>query len=152
MAQEAEQPESRFRHAKIQAANRAEATALLIRCGYAVYRSEADCEGEDLVVRTPAGKLLAVQLKGRPVVDWRRYGTRDLWMLFPSHPFNLETPRDWYLLPHDHFYTWVESRHGGSPKWASHWTYSTISEALRTFLTDWILISSSEPLLDEIRG
>ena len=149
MAQEAEQSEIRFQSAKIEAANRAEVTALLIRCGYSVYRPEADCEGEGLVVRTPAGKLLAVQLKRRPVVDWRRYGTRDHWMLFPSQPFNPQAPRNWYLLPHDHFYTWVESRHGASGKWASHWSYPTISETLRTFLADWILIPASEPLLDE---
>ena len=40
---------------EIEAANRAEATALLIRAGYRVYRPEADCYGEDLVVRTPSG-------------------------------------------------------------------------------------------------
>jgi hypothetical protein len=32
---------------EIEAANRAEATALLIRVGYRVYRPEADCYGED---------------------------------------------------------------------------------------------------------
>jgi phosphoglycolate phosphatase-like HAD superfamily hydrolase len=54
---------------ELEAANRAEATALLIRCGYRVYRPEADVEGEDLVVRTPDGDLLAVQLKSRITVD-----------------------------------------------------------------------------------
>jgi hypothetical protein len=34
---------------EIEAANRAEATALLIRAGYRVYRPEADCYGEDLI-------------------------------------------------------------------------------------------------------
>jgi hypothetical protein len=38
---------------EIEAANRAESTALLIRAGYRVYRPEADCYGEDLIVRTP---------------------------------------------------------------------------------------------------
>lgn len=51
---------------EVEAANRAEATALLIRAGYRVYRPEADCYGEDLVVRTPSGGLLPVQLKSRP--------------------------------------------------------------------------------------
>src|SRR5216684_1055687 len=40
---------------ELEAANRAEATALLIRAGYRVYRPEADGYGEDLVVRTPSG-------------------------------------------------------------------------------------------------
>ena len=34
---------------EIEAANRAEATAILIRGGYRVYRPEADVSGEDLV-------------------------------------------------------------------------------------------------------
>lgn len=50
---------------EIEAANRAEATALLIRDGYRVYRPEADCYGEDLILRTPSGELRAVQLKSR---------------------------------------------------------------------------------------
>jgi phosphoglycolate phosphatase-like HAD superfamily hydrolase len=45
---------------ELEAANRAEATALLIRCGYRVYRPEADAYGEDLVVRDPGGHLMAV--------------------------------------------------------------------------------------------
>jgi len=61
-----------------EAANCAEVTALLIRCGYRVYRSEADIDGEDMVVRTPGGALRCVQLKGRPYVEWKRYGSRDL--------------------------------------------------------------------------
>ena len=59
---------------EIEAANRAEATALLIRVGYRVYRPEADCYGEDLILRTPDGKLRAVQLKASPDVNWKKYG------------------------------------------------------------------------------
>jgi len=51
---------------EIEAANRAEATAILIRAGYRMYRPEADVSGEDLVIRTPKGELRAVQMKGRP--------------------------------------------------------------------------------------
>lgn len=54
---------------KIEAANRAEVTALLILSGHRVYRPEADGYGEDLIHRTPNGDLRAVQLKGRPTVD-----------------------------------------------------------------------------------
>src|SRR5262249_4710726 len=69
---------------EIEAANRAEATALLIRAGFRVYRPEADCYGEDLILRTPHGELLPVQLKGRAGVDWYKYGRiQSLWMLFP---------------------------------------------------------------------
>jgi hypothetical protein len=59
----------RFSQAVTEAANRAEATALLIRCGYRVYRPEADIEGEDPVLRLQSGALHGVQLKSRPLVD-----------------------------------------------------------------------------------
>ena len=51
---------------ELEAANRAEATALLIRAGYRVYRPGADGYGEDLVVRTPSGELLPLPLRSRP--------------------------------------------------------------------------------------
>lgn len=60
---------TRFKSAITEAANRAEATALLLRCGFRVYRPEADIEGEDMVVRTPwraekpKGELLVSSLK-----------------------------------------------------------------------------------------
>ena len=69
---------------EIEAANRAEATAILIRAGYRVYRPEADVSGEDLVVRTPDGELRLVQMKSRPTVELRRYGGKNIWMLFPQ--------------------------------------------------------------------
>jgi hemolysin activation/secretion protein len=49
---------------EIEAANRAEVTAVLIRAGYRVYRPEADVSGEDLVIRIPEGELRSVQMKG----------------------------------------------------------------------------------------
>ena len=63
---------------EIEAANRAEATALLIRAGYRVYRPEADCYGEDLILRTPTGELLPVQLKSRMTVNRDKYGSSSL--------------------------------------------------------------------------
>jgi hypothetical protein len=66
---------------EVEAANRSEATALLIRAGYRVYRPEADCYGEDLVVRTPSGDLFPAQLKSRPTADQNRYGGGPIWML-----------------------------------------------------------------------
>ena len=70
---------------EVEAANRAEVTALLIRAGYRVYRPEADCYGEDLILRDRGGTLHAVQLKSRPTVDPARYGgNRQMRMLFPD--------------------------------------------------------------------
>lgn len=115
-----------------EAANRAEATALLIRAGYRVYRPEADVHGEDLILRAPAGDLRPVQLKARPTVDRGRYGDREMWMLFPEPAAPLGRP--WFLIPHDDFYGWVHARHGHSPGWKDAWSYPGISKDLRTFL------------------
>jgi hypothetical protein len=93
---------------KVEAANRAEATVLLIREGYRVYRPEADCCGEDLVVRRPTGELLAVQLKSRPTVDWKRYGGGAIWMLFPDPKGR--AGRAWFLVPHNELYDWFQNR------------------------------------------
>ena len=116
---------------EIEAANRAEVTALLIRAGYRVYRPEADCYGEDLILRSPDGELRAVQLKARPAVDWNRYGNRFLWMLFPDPKNPL---RRWFLVPHDEFYEWTKSKHGHAPKWKQAWDYPHISKELARFL------------------
>jgi hypothetical protein len=123
------------------AADRAEATALLIRCGYGVYYPE---NGEDLVVRSPSGELRAVQLEKHPIVDWKRYGARRLWMLFPSASYDHSSTRVWFLILHDHFYDWVERRHLSTPKWASYWRYPVMSQDLRTFLTEWELMPPGE--------
>ena len=82
MTAETDQTSTRFRHAATEAANRAEATALLIRCGYRVYRPEADIEGEDMVVRLPTGPLFAVQLKSVGQNRCERVG----WAWMPSYP------------------------------------------------------------------
>jgi len=118
---------------EIEAANRAEATAILIRAGYRVYRPEADVSGEDLVVRALDGELRAVQMKGRPTVDWRRYGGLNVWMLFPD-PKGACPGRVWFLIPHDELFTWVKARHGAAPGWSDAWSYPTMSAALRSFL------------------
>jgi hypothetical protein len=136
-------------NAKTESANRAEVTAILIRCGYSVYRSEADCEGADLVVRTPSGEFRAVQLKRCPIVDWSQYGGHNLWMLFPSVPYDHLISRLWFLVPHDHLYDWVERKHENEPGSASHWSYPVMSFALQNFLADWALNSPNEPSVSE---
>lgn len=135
----------RFSQAVTEAANRAEATALLIRCGYRVYRPEADVEGEDLVLRLQSGALHGVQLKSRPLVDWKRYARRGLWMLFPDRSYTPHKPRLWFLVPHDMFFDWVKARHGHSPGWADHWSYPHVGKDLRAFLTGYEVRPPAEP-------
>lgn len=118
---------------EIEAANRGEATAILIRAGFRVYRPEADVSGEDMVIRTPEGCLRSVQMKGRPTVDHRRYGGRCIWMLFPD-PGGSVPGRRWFLVEHDKLFAWVKLRHGTSPGWKEAWTYPRMSVALREFL------------------
>lgn len=115
----------------IEAANRAEATSLLIRLGYKVYRPEADDEGEDLVVRLPDLKLVPVQLKARLHVEHHRYGAKGIWMLFPDAPWNSNTRRQWYLVPHDHLFGIMQARHGHAKSFAElKWTTSSPAKAV----------------------
>lgn len=126
-------PPLRLRSNEVEAANRAEATAILIRAGYRIYRPEADCEGEDLIIRTPAGTLRAVQLKSRPTVDKGRYGGREIWMLFPDPTGG--PGREWYLIPHDHLYRWFDERRSGQTlKRHGRWYTPYVSKELRSFL------------------
>jgi len=122
-----------MKSAEIEAANRAEATALLIRAGYRVYRPEADIDGEDLVIRRPDGSLRVVQLKARPSVDWKRYGAKGILMLFPN-PTSALSGREWYLVDHDCFFDWTKIRHGHSRKWKSEWSYPSITKVLAEYL------------------
>ncbi len=108
----------------IEAANRAEASALLLRLGYRVYRPEMDVDGEDIALRTPEGKLIGVQLKGRVHIDRQKYGGRGLWMLFPSRQFKRDVARDWYLIPHDRLYELVAPRHEHLASWIGRWSES----------------------------
>ena|ERR1700687_3448486 len=114
---------------EIEAANRAEAIALLVRAGYRVYRPEADCYGEDLILRTPRQKLLAVQLKGRMTVDWNRYGKKSLWMLFPSTKFRAGVGRKWFLVPHDKLYKLMKVKHGHASSFEGAWSCPTVPKS-----------------------
>jgi hypothetical protein len=117
-----------------EAANRAEATEILIRAGFRVYRPEADCHGEDLILRKPNGDLLAVQLKSRWTVD-QKYFRHSLWMLFPEEPYN-PSGRQWFLVLHDPLYKWVEQNHGHAAGWRRdrRWSAPRVSQTLRQFL------------------
>ncbi len=131
---------------EIEAANRAEVTALLIRNGYRVYRPEADCYGEDLVLRNNEGNLTIVQLKARPTVDWKRYGKRSIWMLFPDPQARSLKSRDWFLVPHDDLYKWLCTAHAhtGSIK-KGLWSEKRISGNLGIFLKGYSLSPKTAP-------
>lgn len=118
---------------EIEAANRAEATAVLIRSGYRVYRPEADVAGEDLLLANPTGALMIIQLKGRPAVDWARYGGRAIWMLFPD-PRGAIPGRPWFLVPHDELYAWFEVRHAHTAGWSRAWSVPQLTRELRDYL------------------
>jgi len=127
---------------EIEAANRAEVTALLIRCGYRVYRPEADVHGEDLILRRPDGALLPTQLKGRLYVDGERYGRGEpaVWMLFPECPHKHGDRREWFLVPHNTLFDWLEKRHGHTASWPQ-WGTRSISVEQRQFLESYRVVA-----------
>jgi len=120
-----------------EAANRAEVTALLIRCGYLVYRPEADVAGEDLILRSPSPQRepIIVQLKSRPTVDRVRYLNKNIWMLFPD-PTGPKPGREWFLIKHDVLFSWWERNHGHTESWKTGWSTKTIAGDLRLFLKE----------------
>lgn len=135
----------RFSQATTEAANRAEATALLIRSGYRVYRPEADIDGEDLVLRLPDGALIPVQLKPRVYVDGSRYGGLGLYMLFPIGLFEPREPRPWFLTLHDPLFDAVKLRHGHTPGWNGRWHNAHPSKFLRDYLASFQIRTPAEP-------
>ncbi len=76
-----------------------------------------------------------VQLKGRPAVDWSRYGGKSIWMLFPEPGYVLGRP--WFLIEHDILFSWMEQRHGMASKWKAGWSYPSLTKDLRQFLADY---------------
>lgn len=132
---------------EIEAANRAEATALLVRSRYRVYRPEADCEGEDLVLRTPQGELIPVQLKSRMTIDRPRYRANPkLWMLFPEKKYAADSSREWYLVPHGKLYDLLKNKHGHAPKWNDTWSSATVPKDLRGSLRNYVVRSDKDSL------
>jgi hypothetical protein len=122
----------------VEAANRAEATALLIRYGYRVYRPEADVLGEDLILRTPDNGLIVAQLKSRPFVNIKYFG-QGIWMLFPNPGGNIPG-RDWFLVEHDALFKWWEKKHSATTAWkAGGWSTPGISNDLKEFLLPFAL-------------
>jgi hypothetical protein len=108
-----------------------------------VYRPEADCYGEDLTLRDPRGKRLAVQLKGRLTVNWGKYGNKSLWMLFPSAPFNAADKRDWFLVPHDRLYDLMKKRHERAASFEKEWHCRTVADKDRPSLNKFVIVPAS---------
>ena len=130
---------------EIEAANRAEATAIPIRGGYRVYRPEADVSGEDPAIRNLDGELLSVQIKGRPMVHWSLYGGHKMWMLFPD-PAGVIPRRPWFFIKHDELFNWYKKRHGALPGWVqrhkagkAEWSEKGLGVELRKFLQSFML-------------
>ena len=88
-----------------------------------------------MVVRTPSGKLIGVQLKSRVIVDDKKYGGRKLWMLFPSAPYHQNKPRDWYLIPHDQLLPRVEQSHGHLATWNKRWSAPVSKDTARVLVS-----------------
>jgi hypothetical protein len=72
-------------------------------------------------------------MKGRPTVDWRRYGGREIWVLFPD-PVGAKPGRPWFFIKHHELFAWVKNRHGAAPGWNGAWSYPRMSVDLRKFL------------------
>ncbi len=98
-----------------EAINLAEVTALLLGRGFMLYRPEADVGGIDFLLRTPQDVFLKCQLKGRAYIEKKKYGERDIWMVFPGKGIPFE--REWFLVPHDTLYTMLKNKHGSAPQW-----------------------------------
>jgi len=98
-----------------EASNLAEVTAVLLSRGFMLYRPEADVGGVDFLLRTPEGRFLKCQLKGRAYIEKNKYGDRDIWMVFPGKGNAFE--REWYLIPHDTLYRILKEKHGEAPQW-----------------------------------
>lgn len=90
------------------------------------------------MIREPDGDLRPVQMKGRPTVDWGRYGQRSIWMLFPD-PAGAKPGRPWFLVKHDQLFDWVKNRHGAAPGWNDAWSYPRMSKDLRKYLLSFTL-------------
>jgi hypothetical protein len=83
-------------------------------------------------------------MKGRPVVEWQRYGGRDIWMVFPD-PLGSQPGRPWFFIKHDELFAWVKNRHGAAQGWAEAWSYPRMSADLRQWLQPFMLQPEATP-------
>ena len=115
----------------VEAANRAEVSALLIRGGYRVFTPEADFEGVDLLLQDPDGGLRKTQMKARPTCDGK-YRGKDIWMLFPA-PGEVTFERDRFLIRYDNVYKEFKRRYKPAKDLVGR-SLSTMPKWLKDFL------------------
>lgn len=99
----------------VEVVNRSEIALILTKLGGMVFRPEADVGGVDFVVKSPQGEFFSCQLKSKCVVEKRKYGGRNIWMVFPGKGEPMK--RDWYFIEHDLLFEHLKRRHGKAPKW-----------------------------------
>lgn len=98
-----------------EASNRAEICSLLLSRGYMVYHPEADVDGIDFLISNPTGLIQKCQLKSRALVHWKKYGGKNIHMVFPGTGAQMQ--REWYVVPHDELFKKMKEIHGSAPKW-----------------------------------
>ena len=101
--------------ALVEVVNLAEITLILTKLGGLVFRPEADIEGVDFLVKSPRGEFFSCQLKSKCVVEKRKYGGRNIWMVFPGKGKPMK--RDWYFIEHDLLFDHLKKKHGSATKW-----------------------------------
>ena len=99
----------------VEVLNRYEISLVLTKLGGLVFEPDADVDGVDFAVKSPEGKFFSCQLKSRCTVEKKRYGGRDIWMVFPGAGEPMK--RDWYFIEHDLLFKHLKKKHGKAPKW-----------------------------------
>lgn len=99
----------------IEAQNLNEVSALFLKKKFMIYRPEADIDGIDFIIQTPENNFLKCQLKSRAYVQWKKYGDKNIYMVFPGQGVSFQ--REWYLVPHDTLFEKLKNIHGDAPKW-----------------------------------
>jgi hypothetical protein len=128
---------------RVEAANLAEVTAILLGKNYMLYRPEADINGIDFLLTDPIDNVLKCQLKSRALIHPNKYGGKNIWMIFPGKgaPF----ARDWFLIPHDKLHELLKAKHGNASQWhhptlGEYW-HTPVSEELATKLSEYSINS-----------
>jgi len=129
----------------VEASNRAEICSLLLGRGYMVYHPEADVDGIDFLIATTNGLLQKCQLKSRALVQWKKYGGKNIYMVFPGIGEPMQ--REWYVVPHDKLFHTLKEIHGSAPKWdhpvyGEYW-HAPVSKKLAEILSPFAIKNPS---------
>ena len=121
-------------HSKlVEAANRGEISAILIRNSYRVYMPDADVDGVDLVLRDPCGRIFAVQQKARPTCN-KKYCGKKISMLFPE-PHAVPLKRSWFLVDHDELFNHIKLGWTKDEEFIGR-SFSKMTKKLHSFLIE----------------